>query len=39
MKETGMSIVITSTNNIIAFMAGTVLPIPALRSFCSQVRK
>uniref|UniRef100_A0A0N4ULA9 SSD domain-containing protein n=1 Tax=Dracunculus medinensis TaxID=318479 RepID=A0A0N4ULA9_DRAME len=36
MKETGMSIVITSTNNIIAFMAGTVLPIPALRSFCSQ---
>ncbi|MFH4977149.1 hypothetical protein AB6A40_003858 [Gnathostoma spinigerum] len=36
MKETGMSIVITSTNNIIAFMAGTLLPIPALRSFCSQ---
>ncbi|VDN24577.1 unnamed protein product [Gongylonema pulchrum] len=37
MKETGMSIVITSVNNIIAFMAGTLLPIPALRSFCSQV--
>uniref|UniRef100_A0A915Q821 SSD domain-containing protein n=1 Tax=Setaria digitata TaxID=48799 RepID=A0A915Q821_9BILA len=36
MKETGMSIVITSVNNIIAFMAGTLLPIPALRSFCSQ---
>lgn len=37
MKETGMSVVITSINNIIAFMAGTLLPIPALKSFCSQV--
>ncbi|VDP18176.1 unnamed protein product, partial [Onchocerca flexuosa] len=36
MKETGMSIVITSINNIIAFMVGTLLPIPALRSFCLQ---
>uniref|UniRef100_A0A7E4VNZ3 SSD domain-containing protein n=1 Tax=Panagrellus redivivus TaxID=6233 RepID=A0A7E4VNZ3_PANRE len=36
MKETGMSILITSTNNILAFLAGIVLPIPALRSFCSQ---
>ncbi|CAG9539576.1 unnamed protein product, partial [Cercopithifilaria johnstoni] len=36
MKETGMSVVITSINNIIAFMAGTLLPIPALKSFCSQ---
>ncbi|VDK65129.1 unnamed protein product [Onchocerca ochengi] len=36
MKETGMSIVITSVNNIIAFMVGTLLPIPALRSFCLQ---
>ncbi|MCP9261302.1 PTC1 [Dirofilaria immitis] len=35
-KETGMSIVVTSVNNIIAFMVGTLLPIPALRSFCSQ---
>ncbi|KAK0395329.1 hypothetical protein QR680_001233 [Steinernema hermaphroditum] len=36
MKETGMSILITSTNNVLAFMSGTVLPIPALRSFCAQ---
>uniref|UniRef100_A0A1I7Z3V5 SSD domain-containing protein n=1 Tax=Steinernema glaseri TaxID=37863 RepID=A0A1I7Z3V5_9BILA len=36
MKETGMSILITSTNNVLAFISGTVLPIPALRSFCSQ---
>ncbi|VDK88918.1 unnamed protein product [Litomosoides sigmodontis] len=36
MKETGMSVIITSINNIIAFMAGTLLPIPALKSFCSQ---
>ncbi|TMS35052.1 hypothetical protein L596_002529 [Steinernema carpocapsae] len=36
MKETGMSILITSINNILAFVSGTVLPIPALRSFCSQ---
>ncbi|KAE9554217.1 hypothetical protein FO519_002581 [Halicephalobus sp. NKZ332] len=36
MKETGMSILITSTNNILAFLAGIVLPIPALRSFCLQ---
>uniref|UniRef100_A0A0N5AYX8 SSD domain-containing protein n=1 Tax=Syphacia muris TaxID=451379 RepID=A0A0N5AYX8_9BILA len=36
MRETGMSILITSSNNIIAFMSGVLLPIPALRSFCSQ---
>ncbi|KAI1727848.1 patched family domain-containing protein [Ditylenchus destructor] len=36
-KETGMSILITSINNILAFLTGTILPIPALRSFCSQV--
>uniref|UniRef100_A0A0K0FYB0 Protein patched homolog 1 (inferred by orthology to a human protein) n=1 Tax=Strongyloides venezuelensis TaxID=75913 RepID=A0A0K0FYB0_STRVS len=36
MKETGMSIFITSTNNILAFLSGTILPIPALRSFCAQ---
>uniref|UniRef100_A0AC35U3X0 SSD domain-containing protein n=1 Tax=Rhabditophanes sp. KR3021 TaxID=114890 RepID=A0AC35U3X0_9BILA len=36
MKESGMSILITSTNNILAFLSGTILPIPALRSFCSQ---
>lgn len=37
MKETGMSVVMTSFNNILSFLAGTVLPIPALRSFCAQV--
>lgn len=37
MKETGMSIVMTSINNILSFLAGTLLPIPALRSFCAQV--
>ncbi|KAI6242942.1 Protein patched-like protein 1 [Aphelenchoides fujianensis] len=36
LKETGMSILITSINNILAFATGTILPIPALRSFCSQ---
>lgn len=36
LKETGMSILITSINNILAFLTGTILPIPALRSFCSQ---
>lgn len=36
MKETGMSILMTSTNNILSFLAGTILPIPALRSFCTQ---
>ncbi|CAJ0604808.1 unnamed protein product [Cylicocyclus nassatus] len=36
MRETGMSILCTSTNNILSFLAGTMLPIPALRSFCAQ---
>ncbi|KAF8360928.1 ptc-3 [Pristionchus pacificus] len=36
LKETGMSVLVTSTNNILAFLAGMVLPIPALKSFCSQ---
>lgn len=37
LKETGMSILMTSVNNILSFLTGTVLPIPALRSFCTQV--
>ncbi|GMS82271.1 hypothetical protein PENTCL1PPCAC_4446, partial [Pristionchus entomophagus] len=36
LRETGMSILCTSTNNILSFLAGTLLPIPALRSFCAQ---
>ncbi|VDN02911.1 unnamed protein product [Thelazia callipaeda] len=36
MKETGMSVMMTSINNILSFLAGTLLPIPALRSFCAQ---
>lgn len=31
-----MSILITSINIVLAFVAGTILPIPALRSFCAQ---
>ncbi len=37
MKETGLSVLLTSINNILAFLAGSILPIPALRSFCLQV--
>lgn len=37
LKETGMSVLMTSINNILSFLAGTLLPIPALRSFCAQV--
>ncbi|KAL3113722.1 hypothetical protein niasHT_016011 [Heterodera trifolii] len=37
LKETGMSVLITSINNILAFLTGCILPIPALRSFCGQV--
>lgn len=33
-----MSILITSINNVLAFLTGIILPIPALRSFCTQVR-
>ncbi|CAG9535046.1 unnamed protein product [Cercopithifilaria johnstoni] len=36
MKETGMSIMMTSINNILSFFTGTLLPIPALRVFCAQ---
>ncbi|KAL3083635.1 hypothetical protein niasHS_008289 [Heterodera schachtii] len=31
-----MSILTTSFNNIFAFWAGAILPVPALRSFCGQ---
>uniref|UniRef100_A0A183CG75 SSD domain-containing protein n=1 Tax=Globodera pallida TaxID=36090 RepID=A0A183CG75_GLOPA len=37
LKETGMSVLLTSINNILAFLTGCMLPIPALRSFCGQV--
>ncbi len=37
LKETGLSVLLTSINNIMAFMAGGLLPVPALRSFCIQV--
>ncbi|VBB29733.1 unnamed protein product [Acanthocheilonema viteae] len=36
MKETGMSVMMTSINNILSFLTGTLLPIPALRAFCAQ---
>ncbi|XP_003371998.1 protein patched protein [Trichinella spiralis] len=37
LKETGLSALLTSVNNILAFLVGALLPIPALRSFCIQV--
>ncbi|CAJ0963608.1 unnamed protein product, partial [Mesorhabditis belari] len=36
LKETGLSVMVTSLNNVLSFFAGTVLPVPALRSFCLQ---
>lgn len=38
LKETGLSALLTSVNNILAFGAGSILPVPALRDFCLQVR-
>uniref|UniRef100_A0A915HN68 SSD domain-containing protein n=1 Tax=Romanomermis culicivorax TaxID=13658 RepID=A0A915HN68_ROMCU len=37
LKETGLSALLTSINNILAFLAGGFLPVPALRDFCLQV--
>jgi len=37
LKETGLSALLTSINNILAFLAGGLLPVPALRDFCLQV--
>jgi len=37
LKETGLSALLTSLNNILAFLTGAILPIPALRIFCLQV--
>uniref|UniRef100_A0A914C2L8 SSD domain-containing protein n=1 Tax=Acrobeloides nanus TaxID=290746 RepID=A0A914C2L8_9BILA len=37
LKETGMAVIITSMNIILAFVVGIVLPTPALRAFCAQV--
>lgn len=39
LKETGLSALLTSVNNILAFLAGAMLPVPALRDFCLQVTK
>lgn len=36
LKETGLSVLLTSVNNILAFSVGGILPVPALRSFCFQ---
>lgn len=36
LKETGLSVLLTSINNILAFSVGGLLPVPALRSFCFQ---
>lgn len=37
LKETGLSALLTSINNIVAFLAGGMMPVPALRDFCLQV--
>uniref|UniRef100_A0A5S6QE31 SSD domain-containing protein n=1 Tax=Trichuris muris TaxID=70415 RepID=A0A5S6QE31_TRIMR len=37
LKETGLSALLTSLNNILAFVVGAVVPVPALRDFCLQV--
>ncbi|CDW56596.1 protein patched homolog; patched family protein [Trichuris trichiura] len=37
LKETGLSALLTSMNNILAFVVGAVVPVPALRDFCLQV--
>lgn len=37
LKETGLSALLTSINNVLAFLAGGLLPVPALRDFCLQV--
>lgn len=37
LRETGLSVLVTYINNIIAFFAGVMLPIPALKVFCVQV--
>lgn len=39
LRETGLSVLITYVNNILAFLAGGLLPIPALKIFCIQVCK
>lgn len=36
LKETGLSVLLTSISNILAFLSGSILPIPAMRSFCLQ---
>jgi hypothetical protein len=37
LKETGLSVLLTSISNILSFTIGGVIPVPALRSFCWQV--
>jgi len=37
LRETGLSVLITYVNNILAFFAGVLLPLPALKIFCVQV--
>ncbi len=39
LKETGLSVLLTSINNVLAFVAGGLLPVPALKSFCNQVNE
>ncbi len=38
-KETGLSVFLTSINNIFAFLAGSFINVPGLRDFCLQVNE
>ncbi|KAG5322403.1 PTC protein, partial [Pseudoatta argentina] len=36
LKRTGLSVLLTGLTNVIAFFAASIIPIPALRTFCMQ---
>lgn len=38
LKKSGLSVLLASLCNVLAFLAAALLPIPALRVFCLQVR-
>lgn len=38
LKKSGLSVLLASLCNVIAFLAAALVPIPALRVFCLQVR-
>lgn len=38
LRKSGLSVLLASLCNVLAFLAAALLPIPALRVFCLQVR-